>query len=147
LQSSGTLEEDGRDERPSLGSPKPKLASYDEALRARVMSKSDATLAELQAWLLAEHNVKVSIGCLWKRLRQLGLTLKKSHCAPPSKIAPTSPRPAMNGVLNPEHLVFIDETGAKTNMARLYGRAPRGQRLVASVPHGHWMTTTFVAAL
>lgn len=32
-------------------------------------------------------------------------------------------------------------------MARLYGRAPRGQRLVASVPHGHWMTTTFVAAL
>jgi transposase len=49
--------------------------------------------------------------------------------------------------LNPEHLVFIDETGAKTNMARLYGRAPRGQRLVVSVPHGHWMTTTLVAAL
>jgi transposase len=49
--------------------------------------------------------------------------------------------------LNPEQLVFIDETGAKTNMARLYGRAPRGRRLVASAPHGHWMTTTFVAAL
>jgi transposase len=49
--------------------------------------------------------------------------------------------------LNPENLVFIDETGAKTNLVRLYGRAPRGQRLVAAVPHGHWMTTTFVAAL
>jgi transposase len=49
--------------------------------------------------------------------------------------------------LNPEHLVFIDETWAKTNMARLYGRSPRGQRLVAPVPHGHWMTTTLVAAL
>jgi transposase len=49
--------------------------------------------------------------------------------------------------LNPEHLVFIDETGAKTNMVRLYGRAPRGQRLAAAVPHGHWMTTTFIAAL
>jgi transposase len=49
--------------------------------------------------------------------------------------------------LNPEDLVFIDETGAKTNLTRLYGRAPRGQRLVAPVPHGHWMTTTFVAAL
>ena len=84
--------------RPWAGGPKPKLASYDEALRARVMSKPDATLAELRAWLLAEHNVKISVGCLWKRLRQLGLTLKKSHCAPPSKIAPTSPRPAMNGV-------------------------------------------------
>lgn len=49
--------------------------------------------------------------------------------------------------LKPENLVFIDETGAKTNLVRLYGRAPRGQRLVAPVPHGHWMTTTFVAAL
>jgi transposase len=49
--------------------------------------------------------------------------------------------------LNPERLVFIDETGAKTNMVRLYGRAPRGRRLKACAPHGHWMTTTFVGAL
>jgi hypothetical protein len=39
--------------------------------------------------------------------------------------------------LNPERLVFIDETWATTNMTRLSGRAPRGQRLVAAVPHGH----------
>jgi transposase len=45
------------------------------------------------------------------------------------------------------HLVFIDETWATTNMARRYGRAPRGERLVASVPHGHWQTSTFLAAL
>jgi transposase len=83
--------------RPWAGGPKPKLVAYDEALRARVMSEPDATLAELQAWLVAEHDVKVSIGCLWKRLRQLGLTLKKSHCAPPSKIARTSLRPVRNG--------------------------------------------------
>ena len=44
-------------------------------------------------------------------------------------------------------LVFLDETGASTNMARRYGRAPRGERCVASVPHGHWHTTTFVAGL
>jgi DDE superfamily endonuclease len=49
--------------------------------------------------------------------------------------------------LNPERLVFIDETGAATNMARRYGRCPRGQRLVAYVPWGHWKTITFVAAL
>jgi transposase len=54
---------------------------------------------------------------------------------------------ASQPALNPENLVFIDETWAKTNMVRLYGRAPRGQRLVTPVPHGHWMTTTFVAAL
>jgi transposase len=44
-------------------------------------------------------------------------------------------------------LVFIDESGVRTNMARQYGRAPRGHRLVDYVPHGHWKTTTFVAAL
>jgi len=43
--------------------------------------------------------------------------------------------------------VFIDETWATTTMTRTHGRAPRGQRLVASVPHGHWKTSTFVAAL
>jgi transposase len=49
--------------------------------------------------------------------------------------------------LDPDHLVFIDETGTSTNMARLRGRAPRGERLVGKIPHGHWKTTTFIAAL
>jgi transposase len=44
-------------------------------------------------------------------------------------------------------LVFLDETWAKTNMTRRCGRCPRGQRLVAKVPYGHWKTTTFVGAL
>ena len=44
-------------------------------------------------------------------------------------------------------LVFIDETGLNTKMARLYGRAPRHERCVAAVPHGHWQTSTFIAAL
>ena len=49
--------------------------------------------------------------------------------------------------LEPSQLVFIDETWASTNMARTHGRAPRGQRLRAAIPHGHWKTTTFVAGL
>ncbi len=44
-------------------------------------------------------------------------------------------------------LVFIDETWASTNLVRTHGRCPRGRRLIAKVPHGHWKTTTFVAAL
>jgi len=44
-------------------------------------------------------------------------------------------------------LVFRDETGLNTKMARLYGRSPVGERCVASVPHGHWQTSTLVAAL
>ncbi|WP_413937196.1 IS630 family transposase [Nitrospira sp. BLG_1] len=44
-------------------------------------------------------------------------------------------------------LVFLDETGVSTNMTRLRGRAPIGERCVAAVPHGHWKTTTFIAGL
>ena len=44
-------------------------------------------------------------------------------------------------------MIFIDETWASTNMARRYGRAPRGHRLRVGVPHGRWKTTTFVAGL
>jgi transposase len=54
---------------------------------------------------------------------------------------------ASQAELNPERLVFLDETGASTNMARRYGRCPRGERLLSSAPWGHWKTTTFVAAL
>ena len=50
-------------------------------------------------------------------------------------------------LVDPARLVFIDETWAKTNMTRTHGRAMRGQRLVAGVPHGHWTTMTFLAAL
>jgi transposase len=49
--------------------------------------------------------------------------------------------------LDPDHLVFIDETWAATNMARRYGRTARGLRLLAPVPHGHWKVTTLVAGL
>jgi transposase len=45
------------------------------------------------------------------------------------------------------HLVFIDETGAKTNLTRLYGRCAPGQRLVEKVPHGHWQTSTLLTAV
>jgi hypothetical protein len=46
--------------------------------------------------------------------------------------------------LDPARLIFIDETGASTKMARLYGRSRRGTRCIAAIPHGHWKTTTFV---
>jgi transposase len=49
--------------------------------------------------------------------------------------------------LDPSELVFIDETWARTNMTRLRGRAPVGERLVDKVPHGHWTATTLIAAL
>ena len=49
--------------------------------------------------------------------------------------------------LDPARLIFIDETGLNTKMARRRGRCRKGERLFASIPHGHWRTTTFVAGL
>ena len=49
--------------------------------------------------------------------------------------------------IDPARLVFIDETWAKTNMAPIRGWGAKGARLKASVPHGHWKTLTFIAAL
>jgi len=46
-----------------------------------------------------------------------------------------------------ESLVFLDESGAKTNMTRLYGRAPVGERCVDHTPHGHWKTMTMLSAI
>ena len=45
--------------------------------------------------------------------------------------------------MSPARLVFVDETGAATNMARRYGRSSRGRRLDGPIPHGHWKSTTF----
>jgi transposase len=49
--------------------------------------------------------------------------------------------------VDPGRFVFLDETGLNTAMTRLYGRAPRGQRLVESVPEAHWQTTTLISAV
>jgi transposase len=50
-------------------------------------------------------------------------------------------------LIAPDQLVFLDETWAKTNMTRTYGRCPIGTRLVQKVPCGRWSTTTFLGAM
>lgn len=49
--------------------------------------------------------------------------------------------------IDPAHLVFLDESGVTTNLIRRYGRSLRGQRVTDHTPHGHWQTSTFIAAL
>ena len=51
------------------------------------------------------------------------------------------------GALDPARLVFIDESAAKTNLTRLRGRAPKGERLICHAPHGHWHTTTMISSV
>jgi transposase len=75
----------------------PKLAPLYGAIRARVAERPDGTIEELRAWLSATHAMSASVGLIWKTLRQLGLTLKKSHSARPNRIGRTLPRRARNG--------------------------------------------------
>lgn len=49
--------------------------------------------------------------------------------------------------VDPQSFVFLDESGAQSNMTRLYGRAPIGERCVDHIPHGHWKTTTLLSAI
>ena len=49
--------------------------------------------------------------------------------------------------VNPEQLIFLDESGAQSNMTRLYGRSPIGARCIDRTPHGHWKTTTLLSAI
>jgi transposase len=130
----------------------PKLSGLHGAIEAQVSSRPDATIAELRAWLLATHKVSASAGLMHKTLAGLDLTFKKKslHAAEQAREdvakARVDWREQQPG-LSPSKLVFIDESSVKTNLTRRYGRAKRGQRLVAAVPHGHWKTTTFVGAL
>jgi transposase len=49
--------------------------------------------------------------------------------------------------VDPQRLIFLDESAATTSMTRLYGRAPAGERALGEAPQSHWMTTTTIAAM
>ena len=49
--------------------------------------------------------------------------------------------------MDPAKLIFLDESGAQTNLTRLCGRALKGERAHASAPHGHWQTTTMISSI
>ncbi|HQR90744.1 MAG TPA: IS630 family transposase, partial [Caulobacter sp.] len=122
-----------------------------DVILAMLEAKPDITLAELQAGL-AERGVAVSGSSIWRFFDRRRITLKKvsAHADEQSRPDILKRRRAwFEGQLDldPARLVFLDETGATTKMARRHGRAPRGERLRASVPHGHWKTTTFIGGL
>jgi transposase len=133
------------------GQSRSPLKKHEEWLLGLVRQEPDLTLEEIQRRLLAEHQHKAGIGSVWRFFDRHGISFKKSLRAAeqdrPDVAAARTAWAENQPKLDPERLVFIDETGTSTNMARLRGRAPRGERLVSKVPHGHWKNTTFVAGL
>jgi transposase len=124
------------------GGKRSPLEAHAERVRALLAVEPDLTIEELRI-RLAGGDVQTSRSALGRFLLAHGLTRKNRPDVAAARAAWRAQQPAMS----PERLVFIDETWATTNMARRHGRARRGQRLVAAVPHGHWKTTTFLAAL
>jgi hypothetical protein len=131
--------------KPHAGGRQPRLAEYDAALRA-AEGEADTTLAELREAL----GLKVQLSTLWYRLNHLGLTFKKTlRAAEQAREDVRLARDAWHAeppTLAPAKLVFVDETFATTAMNRLYGWGPNGERVIGTIPQGHWQTTTFVAA-
>jgi transposase len=73
------------------------LVPLHGAIAARVAAHPASTIADLREWIKLEHGTVASLGTVWRTLRQLGLTLKKGPSGPPSRRAPTLPRPALPG--------------------------------------------------
>ena len=128
-----------------------RIEARAEVVLALVEETPDMTLVEIAAHLESEHGLRVSQSTVWRFFHRRGITFKKTaHASEQQRPDVLQRRRAWfeaQPVLDPDRLVFVDETGASTKMARRCGRALRGHRCRAPVPHGHWKTTTFVGAL
>src|SRR5580658_10233861 len=140
---------------------------YSDDLRERVVAAIEAGRTRVEVAEL--YNMALStVGGFIKRKRETGSVRPdkfggyktfalEDHTARVKELVAEQDRPDVAAarkalrkeqlILDPKQLVFIDETAATTKMTRLYGRAPRGKRLVDKVPHGHWKTTTFICGL
>ncbi|MBV8555287.1 MAG: IS630 family transposase, partial [Planctomycetaceae bacterium] len=119
----------------------------EERLRELVRQHPDATLDELRQQL----GVPCSRSALGRALEKLKLTRKKKTLPAQERDTPENPakRQAFRTTvapLDPHRLVFVDETGTNPAMTRTDGRAPRGERVVGTVP-GQGTTMTLISAL
>lgn len=125
------------------------LDTHEAFLLSLVEAEVDIMLDEMGARLRAERGIAAARVTIWRFFDWRGLTFKKKmgHAAEQDHEDVHAARLAwIEGQpdLDLRKLIFIDETWLNTRMARLRGRALRGERLRASLPHGHWKTITFI---
>lgn len=136
------------DPRPHGGGAAPTLDQKGlERLRALVREDPDATLEALRQRL----GVDGSIMIVWRALKKLDITVKKKSRHADERDRPDVRRKRRRfrrdvGAIDPKRLVFVDETGVTTAMTPTYGRAPRGERVVAKAP-ASWESVTLTAAV
>ncbi|WP_103225665.1 IS630 family transposase [Roseibium marinum] len=129
-----------------------RLDPHEGFIVGLIEDKKDITLDEMVARLADDCGMKIGRSMLSSWLRSRGFTYKKktAHALEQERPGLMMRRQAWFDSqldLDPARLVFIDETGLNTKMARLRGRSLKGERCRAGVPHGHWKTTTFTGAL
>ena len=128
-----------------------KIKPHRDWLLAAVEAEPDITLSALCVRFMDERGVWSDTSMLSRFFTSEGMSFKKSVL--PSEQDRADVKRRREGwkrhqhKIDPKRLVFIDETWAKTNMIRTHGRCRKGERLNAKVPHGHWKTLTFLAAL
>jgi transposase len=139
---------DTLDPLPHGGGPPPVLGPDDrQRLEELLRAQPDATLEQLRQ----RGGFSCSLTTLWRALRDLDLTHKKKTLHADERDRPdvqTKRRSFRREVkrIEPERLVFVDETGVTTAMTPAYAWAPRGERAYASAP-GSWESVTLTAAL
>ncbi|WP_244639150.1 IS630 family transposase [Bosea sp. ANAM02] len=129
-----------------------RLDAHEAFIVGLIEERRDITLNEMMARLSGERSVVIGHSALSAWLCGRGWTFKKKTAHALEQERPDVLKRRRDWFeaqpdLDPRRLVFIDETGLSTKMARLRGRAPRGERCRAGIPHGHWKTTTFAGAL
>jgi len=135
--------------KPRGGSISP-LEKHADFLLGLIEKQSDLTLDEV-VLVMRKQKIPGSRTAVWRFFERHKIAFKKSLRAAEQERADVAQARRRwikeQGMFDPAHLVFVDETAANTKMVRLSGRCRRGERLIGRVPQGHWKTITFVAAL
>ena len=145
------LRETGQTAPKTTRNRRPTWEAWADWLQAAVAATPDAYLRELQARLKTERGIEASENLIGAACQALKLTRKRTLVAAEQDredvIVARQEWRGQQPDVDPDRWVFLDETWAKTNMTRTYGRSPEGTRLVQKVPHGRWSTTTFLGAM
>src|SRR3954469_12113990 len=135
------------------GDRRSRLSEHRARVLQLIAQQPDLTLQEIRS-ALAALGITVGLSTVHRspvsRCPEPDAQKKSLHAAEQDRADVAQARRVFirrQPALDPNRLIFIDETWAATNMTRRYGRCARGLRLRASVPHGHWKLTTLVAGL
>jgi transposase len=129
-----------------------RIEAHADFLRGEIDANPRVTIMELREKLKGHCGMSFGYATVWRLLARHKFTHKRTtaHAAEQDREDVAAAREAWferQIELDPAKLVFIDETSVSTNMARRFGWALQGERCRASVPFGHWKTTTLVAGL